>query len=302
MKTIISNQQIKRIGRWLLGLLSIVAVGWITIACEEQDLDRTFQGPYFVRFTDSTLTYKESYSPIIPITVHNVGPVLNQPITVSYTISGTAREGKDYSIEGTKGTVTIPANKSFGQINLKLINNANNILESQTLIFTLTSVSPNSLQVGFGQDNVVGKKLQFTIQDDCLLGGSYTGTGVVAKQNFSVPDISITSIDCKQYTVSNWNIGLKRLVVVDDSPLFSFNAEKPTLTFVDNGDNSLTVPEQTNTSLGDNGSLSGTGAWNPRNRQITLNLQAKVRIQMVRDTVVTYRDTTLSFSQTYIPQ
>src|SRR5919202_1084425 len=210
MKTIISNQQIKRIGRWLLGLLSIVAVGWITIACEEQDLDRTFQGPYFVRFTDSTLTYKESYSPIIPITVHNVGPVLNQPITVSYTISGTAREGKDYSIEGTKGTVTIPANKSFGQINLTLINNANNILESQTLIFTLTSVSPNSLQVGFGQDNVVGKKLQFTIQDDCLLGGSYTGTGVVAKQNFSVPDISITSIDCKQYTVSNWNIGLKR--------------------------------------------------------------------------------------------
>lgn len=302
MKTTKSNRQITRIGRWLLGLLPVVAVGWITIGCEEQDLDRTFQGPYFVRFTDSTLTYKESYSPIIPIRVHNAGPILNQPITVNYTISGTAREGKDYSIEGAKGTVTIPANKSFGQINLKLINNANNILESQSLIFTLTSVSPSSLQAGFGKDNIVGKKLVFTIQDDCLLGGSYTGTGAVAKQNFSVPDIAITSTDCKQYTVSNWNIGLTELVVVGNSTLFSFNAEKPTLTFVDNGDNSLTVPAQANTSLGDNGSLSGTGAWNPRNRQITLNLQAKVRIQMVRDTVVTYRDTTLSFSQTYIPQ
>lgn len=280
-----------------VGLLFVIGV----FACETTDVDRTFEGPYFVRFTDSTLTYKESYSQPIPIRVHNVGPVSNQPITINYAVSGTAREGKDYSIVGTKGKVVIPANKSFGEISLQLINNANNILESQSLTFTLTSVEPSSLKVGFGPTGALGKSLSLTIQDDCLFGGTYTGSGVVSGRTVSVPNISITSADCKQYTLSNWNIGLTQFVVIGNSTLFGFNAEKPTLVFTDNGDNSLTVPAQTNGSLGTNGSLSGTGAWNPRNRQITLNLQAKVQIAMIRDTT-TYRDTTLRFTQTYTPQ
>ena len=281
-----------------LGFLFLV----VAFACEQTDVNRTFEGPYFVRFTDTTLTYKESYSKPVAIEVHNTGPQLSQPITVNYTVSGTAREGKEYSIVGTKGTVVIPANKSTGAISVQLINNANNILESQTLTFTLTGVQPTSLQVGFGKDNSIGKSLTMTIQDDCLLGGSYIGSGRVGSQTYTASDPTITSTDCKNYVLSNWNIGLSNFVVVGTSTLFGFNAEKAALTFVDNGDNSLTVPTQVNANLGTNGSLSGTGAWNPRNRQISLNLQAKVRIQMTRDTVVTYRDTTLLFNQTYTPQ
>jgi hypothetical protein len=289
--------------QWLFTLLLVVVVGWIAGACQEEDVNRTFEGPYFVRFTDSTLTYKESYSKPIAVRVHNVGPILNQPITVNYTVSGTAREGKDYTIVGTKGTVIIPANKSFGEISVQLINNANNILDSQSLTFALTGVQPSSLQVGFGTGEVpLGKTFTLTIKDDCLFGGSYTGSGVVAGQKATASGIEITSTDCKVYTLSNWNIGLINYVVVGSSTLFGFNADKPTLTFTDNGDNSLTIPSQSNAALGTNGSLSGSGAWNPRNRQITLNLQAKVRIQMVRDTVTTFRDTTLLFTQTYTPQ
>ncbi|MBD2751450.1 hypothetical protein IC230_00995 [Spirosoma sp. BT704] len=274
----------------------------VVFACEQTDMTRTFEGPYFVRFTDTTLAYKESYSKPIAVEVHNVGPQLDQPITITYTITGSAREGKEYTIVGTKGTVVIPAKKSTGAISVQLINNANNILDSQTLTFTLTGVQPSNLQVGFGKDNVIGKSLTLTIQDDCLLGGNYTGSGRVGTQTYTASDPQITSSDCKSYLLSNWNIGLSNFVVVGNSTLFGFNAEKPTLTFIDNGDNSLTIPTQTNADLGSNGSLSGTGAWNPRNRQITLNLQAKVRIQMVRDTVTTYRDTTLLFTQTYTPQ
>lgn len=281
-----------------LGFLLIA----VAFACEQTDVNRTFEGPYYVRFTDTTLTYKESYSKPIAIAIHNTGPQLSQPITVNYTISGTAREGKEYTIVGTKGTVVIPANKSAGAISVQLINNANNILDAQTLTFTLTGVQPSSLQVGSGKDNIIGKSLTLTIQDDCLLGGSYVGSGRIGSQTYTASDPQITSTDCKNYVLSNWNIGLSNFVVVGNSTLFGFNAEKPTLTFVDNGDNSLTVPTQVNASLGTNGSLTGTGAWNPRNRQITLNLQAKVRIQMTRDTVVTYRDTTLLFTQTYTPQ
>lgn len=274
----------------------------VAFACEQTDVNRTFEGPYYVRFTDTTLTYKESYSKPVAIAVHNTGPQLSQPITVNYTISGTAREGKEYTIVGTKGTVVIPANKSTGAISVQLINNANNILDAQTLTFTLTGVQPSSLQVGFGKENIIGKSLTLTIQDDCLLGGSYVGSGRIGSQTYTASDPTITSGDCKNYVLSNWNIGLTNFVVVGSSTLFGFNAEKPTLTFVDNGDNSLTVPTQVNASLGTNGSLSGTGAWNPRNRQITLNLRAKVQIQMIRDTVKTYRDTTLLFTQTYTPQ
>ncbi len=271
---------------WLMTLLTVAVVGWGAGACEKTDVDRTFEGPYFVRFTDSTLTYKESYSKPISILVHNVGPQLDQPITINYTINGTAREGKDYTIVGTKGTVIIPAKQSSGAISIQLINNANNILESTSLTFTLTSVQPSTLQVGFGQNNIVGKSMTFIIQDDCLLGGLYTGTGRIGTQTASVPNVQITSTDCKQYLLSNWNIGI---------PFFSFDAIKPTLTFVDNGDNSLTVPTQGNANLGSTDTVKGSGAWNPRDRKITLNLKFKLALSSTKDT-------TLNYTQTYTPQ
>jgi hypothetical protein len=268
----------------LIGMVMLLGIG--IVACEKSDVDRTFEGPYFVRFTDTTVTYKESYSKPIAIQVHNVGPVLDQPITVNYVVSGTAREGKDYTIVGTKGTVVIPAKASSGNIMVQLINNANNILESTSLTFTLTGVQPSTLQVGFGQNNIVGKTLALTIQDDCLLGGSYTGTQKYGAQTATVSNIAITSSDCKSYLVSNWNIGI---------PFFSFDAIKPTLTFIDNGDNSLTVPTQGNAELGSTDTIKGSGAWNPRDRKITLNLQFKIALSSTKDT-------TLNYVQTYTPQ
>lgn len=286
MKNQTKPNYLRTIGNWGLIVLSVAIVGWSTVACDKQDIDRTFEGPYFVRFTDTTLTYKESYSKPISIQVHNVGPQLDQPITITYTVTGTARSGKDYTIQGKEGTVIIPAKASTGNIVVKLINNANNILESQSLTFTLTSVQPSTLQVGFGKDNIVGKQFKLTIQDDCLFGGFYTGTQKYGNQTATVSDIEIASTDCKTYTLSNWNIGI---------PFFSFDAIHPQLTFVDNGDNSLTVPSQTNSELGSTDRIEGNGAWNPRNRVITLNLQFKLAISSTKDT-------TLFYTQTYTPQ
>lgn len=272
----------------ILACLPVLVIGWVTLACEKVDINRVFEGPYFVRFTDTTLTYKESYNQQIAIQVHNAGPQLSEPITVNYTVSGSAREGRDYSIVGTKGTVVIPANKSTGEIYLKLINNANNILESQSLTFTLTGVQPNSLQVGFGEGGIVGKTLKFIIRDDCLFGGTYTGVLTLGGQSASLANIDITSDDCKTYTVANWNIGL--------SSFFGFDAVKPTLRFIDNGDNSLTIPKQANVELtAPRDTISGTGSWNPQNRQITLNVRLKVGTQ-------SGKDTTYVLPFTYTPQ
>ena len=290
-----SNQTTPKTYRTLIHglylLLTVLAVSWGAGGCQEMDLNRTFEGPYFVRFTDSTLVYKESYSKPITIQVHNAGPQLSQPITVNYTVSGTAREGKEYTIVGTKGTVVIPANKSTGTISVRLINNANNILESQSLTFTLTSVEPSSLQVGFGKEGVVGKQLTLTIQDDCLFGGFYTGSAKVGTAAYTNADVEVTSTDCKTYRLANWNLGV-----------FNLAAIKSGLNFVDNGDNTLTIPPQSSADLGDNDTLRGNGAWNPRDKKITLNIQAKIRITTTRDTTKTYRDTTLLYMQTYTPQ
>lgn len=270
--------------RGLIGLMIALTLG--VFACEKSDIDRTFEGPYYVRFNDTTLTYKESYSKPIAIKVHNVGPQLDQPITINYTLGGTAREGKEYTIVGTKGTVTIPAKSSTGTINVQLINNANNILESTSLILTLTGVQPSTLQVGVGSGNeiVMGKQFTLIIQDDCLLGGSYTGSSKVGTQTYTINNATITSTDCKNYILSNWNIGL-----------LSFDAIHPTLTFIDNGDNSLTIPSQNNAELGSTDTIKGTGAWNPKNGVITLNLQFTVK-QTDGTTA------TINYTQTYTPQ
>ncbi|GAB3168055.1 Calx-beta domain-containing protein [Telluribacter humicola] len=254
--------------------------GMIALAsCEEQRI--LFEGPAHVRFTDTTLTYKESVGQPIQLKVHIVGKPVNQATTVNYTISGDAREGRDYVIEGTKGTVTIPANESFGTITVRLINNANNILGSQDILFTLTGVSNDQLQVGFGQNNNIGRQLRLTIQDDCLFSGFYTGSR--GGTSLTVPNIEIMGLgqNCREYLITNWNIDLA-------DALFGLNAVKPTLTIVDNGDNTLTIPIQVNAELpSPYDTLSGNGVWNPQTKAILLNLRLKLPYSQTKDTVIT---------------
>ena len=263
-------------------IASLFVLAAVSLACKEEL--QTFQGPFSVRFTDTTLTFKESFFQVVKIKVHNTGPQLDQAVTVNYTISGTAREGRDYAIQGIKGTVTIPPRKSFGEIELKLINNANNILDNSNVIFTLTDVSmKDKLQVGFGQDGRIGKRLTLTIRDACIFDGTYTGIRTVRSQtgqlqNVGVADIDISSTDCRRYTVGNWNIAL---------PLFNFDAEEPKITFIDNGNNSLTIPRQVIPELAAGyDTISGTGVYNPLNKRITLNLRIKTRTAARRDTFV----------------
>ncbi len=276
-------------------LCTVLAALWLS-GCEEERI--VYEGANFVRFSDSTLSYKESYSKAIKVRVHNGGKILNESINISYTIGGTAREGKDYRIEGTKGTVIIPVGQSFGEITLYLLNNANNILESSTIEFTISSVKPaDKIQVGFGKSGL-GNKIVFTIRDACIMDGIYTGRLPVGNQAFQLADIEIFSTDCKRYTISNINVGLLGFPQFFnwDSPV-GFEAERPTLDFIDNGNNTLTIPQQVIPQFASGyDTLSGTGVWNPVNRQITLNIKMKVyKLSNGRDSVVT-------FPLIYVPQ
>ncbi len=259
---------------WMLA--TVVGIGFFS-ACEKDD--QTFKGPYHVRFTDSIASARESYPRVIKIQLHNAGPQLAEAIAVNYVVGGTAREGIDYTILGTKGIVTIPANQSLGEIQLRLINNSNDRLESQTIIFTLADAKPASLNVGFGKNNNIGRRMTYTIQDDCILAGHFIGTRKEGNTTITTPDVRVTSTDCKELTLSNWNVGL--------NDLFNFDADEPTLRFIDKKDNSIEIPAQTNAYFDSDVELSGNGSWNPQNGNLLLNIQLKVSLtDPARDTVI----------------
>jgi len=226
------------------------------VSCETEKIH--FTGPYFVRFSDSSQTMLESYSKPISIEVHFAGPALTEDLTVTYVISGSARENVDYKILGTRGIIKIPKGQFTGNIQMQLIDNANNILRSQDVIFTLQTVSNSNYRVGQGE-SAIAKSFTFTIKDDCILGGTYLGE----RDNLTIPisNISITSTDCENYTLSNWDIYVFQYPEVRD------------LTFVDNGDNTLTIPEQKESTLPDSlSTIKGSGTVDPVTRQIMMTV------------------------------
>ncbi len=221
--------------------------------CETEPI--LFKGPYHVRFTESRITFKESYSPVISIQVHLVSPAQEEDVTIFYNIAGSARENIDYIILETRGSVTIKKGEYTGVINVQLINNANNILRSQELLLSLNSTSGGDLQVGQNEGGI-GKSFSLTIVDDCILGGSYLGR----RGTVSSP-VTITSQDCEKYILSNWNINL-----------FA-NATPMDLTFIDNGDNTLTIPEQKEEDLDQEfATIKGNGVVDPVTGAIIMNI------------------------------
>ena len=222
------------------------------LSCETEKI--TYQGPTFVRFDTEEQTVRESYSKVIQIPIHIVGPVSDEKVVVRYDVSGDARQGVDYIFVSEKNVVTIPANEYFGYIEIQLINNANNILRSQDIIFTITNVASAGVEVGQGEGGI-GKQHTFTITDDCILSGDFLGTRD-GMGNAYVDDITITSEDCETYNLSNWNIELS--IVPIDMPL----------TFIDNGDNTLTVPLQE----GDFGNMKGIGSVDPVTREMEFTI------------------------------
>jgi hypothetical protein len=232
----------------------VVLVLGLFSGCETERI--LFKGPYHVRFSESSGFAKESANDVIELEVHLVGQALDQDITVHYKISGDARENVDYIILGSRGEVTIEEGEYFGYIQFQLINNANNILRSQDIVFTLDSVFPGTLEVGQGKSEI-GKEFTYTILDDCILGGTYIGTG----GSTTVRDIAITSQDCETYTLSNWNVGVFNVATEMD------------LRFIDNGDNTLTIPEQEEENLDESvATIVGNGAVDPITRQIIFTI------------------------------
>jgi hypothetical protein len=228
----------------------------IITSCETEPV--IFRGPYHVRFTEASAYDKESFSKPIDIQVHVAGPAPTEELTIGYLIEGNAREGVDYVILDERKKVRIAAGEYFGNIRIQLLNNANNILRSQDIVFTLISADQDNLEIGQGA-SAIGKAFTFTIFDDCILGGSYSGERTAGSDLYT--DISITSQDCETYLLSNWNVDV-----------FSTDQEMD-LIFIDNGDNTLTIPDQEEEFIDDElATIRGSGVVDPVTREIIMTV------------------------------
>jgi hypothetical protein len=227
----------------------------IITSCETEPV--IFRGPYHVRFTEASAYDKESFSKPIDIQVHVAGPAPTEELTIGYLIEGNAREGVDYVILDERKKVRIAAGEYFGNIRIQLLNNANNILRSQDIVFTLISADQDNLEIGQGA-SAIGKAFTFTIFDDCILGGTYTGQRVGGGNTYE--DISITSQDCNTYLLSDYNLDFLQGGEMD-------------LTFIDNGDNTLTIPDQEEEAIDEEiATINGSGVVDPVTREILIKV------------------------------
>ena len=65
---------------------------------------------------------------------------MNQPVTVTYSMSGKAMQGSDYTLSGNPGQVTIPAGSSSATVTLHAI--ADHIAEkTESAVMTLNKGS-----------------------------------------------------------------------------------------------------------------------------------------------------------------
>ena len=100
-------------------ILSIFILSISNMSCMK-DRDNLYKGPDVVEFLGTTGTVKKGTTAtpgVANITVQLVGHQSSSPIELNYTIgAGTAVSGTDYTIAGTLGKVTIPANSSSANI------------------------------------------------------------------------------------------------------------------------------------------------------------------------------------------
>lgn len=124
---------------WTICLAALVSLS----GCFEAN-DNTYNGPNLVEFAPTSQNVTVAGNPVtVDIKVQLVREQRPNPTTVTYSIdpASTGIEGTDYSFTETRGTLTIPANSSFGYIKLTL----NRPAANKTVVFELTGgdLDPN---------------------------------------------------------------------------------------------------------------------------------------------------------------
>lgn len=145
-----------------------------SLACGQEEM--SFEGPNQVRFTDTEGQEVENFhaggnqnlNEPIQVSLHLLSPLQQSDVSITYSLSGTAEEGVDFSIlSDDNRQLTVPAGESFAYIEFQLLNNSVQDGD-RDIIFTIESVD-NNFSISSGENAVIGRSYRFTItDDDCL--------------------------------------------------------------------------------------------------------------------------------------
>ena len=140
------------------------------------------------------------------------------PVTVPFSLSGTAVQGEDYSIDASdsSGSVTIDEG-TRGHVNLRII--ADELLESQkTIEINLGSLAPTNAVAGLPQQQVItiveeniAPQLSFVVTQDTDAGKSVTSKTVAADAGVVTVTPDIDDPNPSDTHVVAWSDVLNRL-------------------------------------------------------------------------------------------
>lgn len=149
----------------------------VVVACEEKQT--TFDGPYYVRFTNTSVSISENATSNSIIRVHAASPKRSNDIDVELSVEG-GTEGVDFDFVQGGTSLTIPAGEYFAEFVIAPIDNDVND-GPKTIKFTIESVS-GGLDAGFG---LVGKTFTYSIADDDCATPSLEGKYLVYNRDAS---------------------------------------------------------------------------------------------------------------------
>lgn len=202
-------------------LYILLSVALLSSCGKERDL--TYQGADVVEFSNpitgvnSKITGQSiggisvlGDNPNIPIRgerdsviIQLVGRQRSEPITISYSITpGTAVEGTDFEIIGTRGAVVIPANQSATAIRLRLLNSSVTPTNLATVSFRITGTSAGDVGVSENYKNFALSIFPMKAYLDRVLAGGQgnylaTQNGLIygnATGNAATADIAVTLV------------------------------------------------------------------------------------------------------------
>ena len=147
----------------IIYLLGLWVVTGLFSSCN--DFDNTFDFAPKVQFSVGDTTLLESEL-TLNVDVQLVGPQIGNPVVVGFETSGSALEGRDYTISADN-SVTIAPNTSTTGFTISILNDAMFVEDTVVLVLTIISASEGISEGIEGEDR---KQLTITIvEDDCAI-------------------------------------------------------------------------------------------------------------------------------------
>ena len=206
----------------------------------------------------------------------NTSVPASYPITLSYTMSGTATSGSDYT--APSGSVTILADNTSEVVDIAVLNDSN-AEDNETIIFNLASVtsgaavigSVNSATATLTDNDTVGVSIISTTdtsEDNGSAAGNFRiGLATTAEADITVSFTLDSSADNgTDYTVSSTSATIPAgsnnvdvaITAVDDTLVEGVEEVRMTLTSVDSGPGDISGATPQSLSITDNDNASIT--------------------------------------------